>query len=97
MTLQRCICCHTPVPRYYLTIVGLCDDCKWTTWIPRGYARRERYSLDPFSGHPNATHRPPLGAEFLDRRRRRVSDRAPLCGRMPTRRSTRKLGVSTTR
>ena len=90
MTLQLCVGCHTPVPRYYLTIQGICEDCKWMTWIPRGYAKRERYKPDPLWGHPNATRRPPLGVEFLDRRRRLVSDVPPMCRRAPRLRSTRK-------
>ena len=83
MTLKPCACCHSPVPAYYLTIQGLCDDCKWVTWIPKGYARRECYENDPLWGHENATRRPPTGVEFLDRRRKLVSDAVPMCRRKP--------------
>ncbi len=61
----RCTKCGQVVPEYYLTR-GLCDDCKWDTWIPRGYQDRENYEHDAAWGHDNATRRPALGVRFLD-------------------------------
>ncbi len=95
MTLQPCVCCHTPTPAYYLTIQGLCDDCKWMTWIPQGYARREAYKLDPVWGHANATRRPPMGVAFLDRRSVLVRDALPMCRRRPKPRSFGRNSFST--
>ena len=82
MTLQPCARCKTPTPAYYLT-QGLCDDCKWLTWIPEGYADREAYEHDPVWGHENATLRPPMGVDFLDQRARMVSDVMPMCRKTP--------------
>lgn len=52
---------------FYFHGDGLCDGCHWDTYIPRGYVIAERYSIDPVWGHRNATQRPPLNVEFLDR------------------------------
>ncbi|MFW6145723.1 MAG: hypothetical protein ACOC7R_00150 [Planctomycetota bacterium] len=96
MTLHLCAGCHRPTPAYYLTIQGLCDDCKWMTWIPRGYVRREAYKLDPVWGHLNATRRPPMGVGFLDQRARLVSDVLPMCARRPNVQSWRRSTFSPT-
>jgi len=61
-----CRVCAKRFPGYYVNSSGLCDDCTWDTWIPKGYQKREMYAYDSFWGHSNATCRPPLGVEFLD-------------------------------
>lgn len=65
MDLIVCSNCGEAVAPYYATR-GLCDSCKWDTWIPQGYQKRERYRLEPAFGHANRTCRPLLGVEFLD-------------------------------
>ena len=64
--LCACSVCGRIVPRYYLS-AGRCDDCHWDTYIPPDYPAGERYRPDRYWGHLNATARPPLGVEFLDR------------------------------
>jgi len=83
--MDRCIKCGAPVPAYYVS-QGFCDDCKWDTWIPRGHEVREGYAMDVVWGHLNATRRPPLGVEFLDRAGPALSVRLPMCERKPSKR-----------
>ncbi|NQU76619.1 MAG: hypothetical protein HQ546_09940 [Planctomycetes bacterium] len=78
MAIERCKSCGTFVPAHYTTR-GLCDECKWNTWIPPGYQKREEYEMDVIWGHVNATQRPPLGVEFLDRRGPLLSELLPMC------------------
>ena len=82
MPTIACTRCQAVAPAYYITR-GLCDDCKWNTWIPDGYTDREEYELVPEWDHLNATRRPPLGAEFLDRRHMTISQVLPMCVRKP--------------
>lgn len=65
MELVICRQCGQAVAPYYVS-QGLCDSCKWDTWIPEGYEKRERYLYDPAAGHLNRTIRPSLGISFLD-------------------------------
>jgi hypothetical protein len=65
MDLIICQQCGDAVASYYIT-QGLCDGCKWDTWIPGGYEKKERYLFDPAAGHFNRTCRPALGVQFLD-------------------------------
>jgi len=62
---------------------GYCDGCKWDTWIPPGFGVREEYRRDPAWGHLNATRRPPLGVEFLDRAIAPLTDMLAMCKRRP--------------
>lgn len=73
MSSAVCGTCGATVPAFYLS-GGLCDGCKWDTWIPEGYQQREAYAFDPAWRHPNATRRPPLGPTFLDERGDNVWD-----------------------
>jgi len=82
MAIHICSACGTAVPAYYLSR-GLCDDCKWDTWIPRGYAAREKYAYSETWRHYNATRRPSLGVDFLDRKPFALNDLLPMCGRKP--------------
>ena len=66
-TLKQCGNCGMTMPAYYAT-QGLCDDCKWDTWVPHDYQVREAYRPDMVWGHLNATRHPRLGVEFLDQR-----------------------------
>ena len=63
--MAKCTQCGNSVPAYYIS-GGLCDGCKWDTWIPPGYQKKEKCEMDPGWGHANATRRPLLGVEFLD-------------------------------
>ena len=71
MELVICRQCGQPVPLYYVS-QGLCDGCKWDTWIPERYEKKERYLYDPGADHLNRTVRPPLGVPFLDMGLRQV-------------------------
>ena len=79
---MRCKRCGETIPAYYCSR-GLCDDCKWDTWIPPGHQRREEYKFDPAWGHANATRRPRLGTDFLDHRQLMPSDVLPMCLHRP--------------
>jgi hypothetical protein len=72
MEMVICRHCGQPVAPYYVS-QGLCDDCKWDTWIPEGYEKKERYLYDPAAGHCNRTVRPLLGVPFLDAGLRQVN------------------------
>ena len=82
MAAEKCRVCGATVPSYYLT-QGLCDACKWNTWIPPCYQIKEEYKLDAVWGHANATTHPPLGAEFLDRKIPRLCVMLPMCRYKP--------------
>ena len=51
---------------------GRCYSCHLDSYIPTGYARKEKYRRDGVWAHRNATRRPPLGVPFLDEGRDRV-------------------------
>ena len=80
--LCKCKVCGATVPAYYRT-QAMCDDCKWDTWIPPGYQANEAYMPDPVWDHWNATRRPALGVEFLDRSGPALSLRLPMCSFKP--------------
>ena len=63
--MAECASCRQEYPAYYLA-GGLCDGCRWDTWIPGDYSARERYEYDPAWGHANRTRRPATGIDFLD-------------------------------
>ena len=82
MSVERCTACGAEVPAYYLS-AGLCDSCKWDTWIPRGHEAREEYVYSEVWGHSNATVAPPTGVEFLDRKPKALNELLPMCRRNP--------------
>ncbi len=57
----------------------ICVECFIYSHIPQGYVEREMY----MSG--NATLRPPLGVEWLDRRIQTLADAVSVVGRKPRR------------
>jgi hypothetical protein len=61
-----CRVCGGTFDPYYIS-AGLCDGCKWDTYIPKGYMAREKYEHDPAWGHTNRTVRASLGVGFLDK------------------------------
>ena len=82
MNVHGCANCGARVADYYLSC-GLCDDCKWVTWLPDDYAKRERYVHSELWGHANATCTPPTGVEFLDHNFKTISELLPMCLRRP--------------
>ena len=59
---------------FYFHANGLCDGCHWDDYIPRGYMEAEAYVLDPVWQHRNATCRPPLHVDLLDRHGLKICD-----------------------
>ena len=82
MTKKLCTRCGQPAPAHHLC-QGLCDGCKWDTWIPAGYEKAEKYVPHEVWDHPNATCRPALGVEFLDGRPAPLGARLAAGGRKP--------------
>ncbi len=82
MSEQACVKCGQVVPAYYLS-QGYCDCCKWDTWIPAGFDRREQYAVSKIWGHVNATKRPALGVSFLDDRRLAAGELLAMCKNVP--------------
>ena len=70
---EVCKKCGGTYPTQYMSR-GYCDGCKWDTWIPRNYEKREMYQYDESFGQVNATMRPRLGVQFLDHSPPRLAD-----------------------